>query len=64
MCLPDGSQSKAFAEGLHYDKVRVILHERDSAAVRAREIDIGLIDSDNSFVVLVFEKGPNGRKGK
>ena len=52
--IPDSSKAEAFAKGLHYDEVGVVMDEGDGAAVISRKIYVCLVDYDETFEFFVL----------
>jgi len=52
--IPDCSETEAFAKGLHYDEIGVVLDEGDGAAVISRKIYVCLVDNDETFEIFVL----------
>ena len=52
--IPDCSEAEAFAKGLHYDEVGVVVDEGDGAAVIARKIYVCFVDNDETFEFFVL----------
>jgi hypothetical protein len=57
--VPDPSESKPFAQGLRDDDIGVFFHERRRRVLllRSSEIDVGLVDDDETLEVGILEDG-------